>query len=112
MRVHLEPGGVLVLDYEEQYRGEDEWQRWLAEKGPTLPEPAAAPHLHPSADGAEIGLRARLVDVAEDGRETVRLTPAVDWCAEVRGESHLPDCPVPLPAGPDESTLLPTEAAR
>jgi hypothetical protein len=79
IRAHLEPGGVLVMDYEEQYRGEDDWRRWLAEKGPSLPEPAAAPHLHPSADGGEIGLRARLVEVDPQTRVVTLEMRAQRW---------------------------------
>jgi len=79
IRTHLEPGGVLVMDYEEQYRSEEEWRRWLARKGPSLPEPDAAPDLHPSADGGEIGLRARVMEVDSRTRVVTLEMRAQRW---------------------------------
>ena len=79
IRAHLEPGGVLVMDYEEQTHGDEDWQRWLAEKASNLPEPAAAPRLHPSADGGEIGLRSRLVAVDPRARVVTLEMRAQRW---------------------------------
>jgi SAM-dependent methyltransferase len=63
MRGHLEPGGVLVMDYESRSAGEPEWRQWAEGKLASLPEPSIAPELVPAADGSEIGLRARIVDI-------------------------------------------------
>jgi hypothetical protein len=79
IRAHLEPGGVLVMDYEEYYRTEEEWRRWLAEKGPSLPEPVVLPDLQPSADGGEIGLRSRLVEVDPRARVVTLEMRAQRW---------------------------------
>lgn len=69
---------MLVMDYRD-VSGEDDWRRWLARKGPSLPEPDAAPDLHPSAGGGEIGLRARLVEVDPRTRVLTREIRAQRW---------------------------------
>ena len=79
IRAHLEPGGVLVMDYRAEDDGEEEWRRWLAKKGPSLPEPAAAPELHPSVEGGEIGIRSRIVAVDPQARVVTREMRAQRW---------------------------------
>jgi SAM-dependent methyltransferase len=79
MRAHLEPDGVLVMDYEARSTGEQEWQRWADRKLASLPEPPAAPDLVPAADGSEIGLRARLIDIDLTARVVTSEMRAQRW---------------------------------
>jgi hypothetical protein len=61
---HLEPGGTLLLDAEVPYADSMHWKYWLREERTSLPEPEARPRQRKlAADGAEYGLRSRLLDV-------------------------------------------------
>jgi SAM-dependent methyltransferase len=61
---HLEPGGTLLLDAEVPYADSMHWKYWLRVERASLPEPEARPRQRkPAADGAEYGLRSRLLDV-------------------------------------------------
>ena len=82
MHAHLEPGGVLVLDYESRSAGRvghREWRQWADRKRASLPEPPAAPDLVPAADGSEIGLRARIVDIDLAARVVTSEMRAQRW---------------------------------
>jgi SAM-dependent methyltransferase len=61
---YLEPGGTLLLDIEVPYADPAQWRYWLKESRASLPEVAQPPggrRLAP--DGAEYGLRSRVVDL-------------------------------------------------
>jgi SAM-dependent methyltransferase len=61
---HLEPGGTLVLDHEVPYADAGRWPRWTREERGALPEPWPPPReRRVAADGAEYGLRVRLLDL-------------------------------------------------
>ena len=60
----LEPGGTLLLDVEVPYADSRHWKYWPAEARTTLPEPESEPEKREvAADGAEYGLRSRLLAV-------------------------------------------------
>ena len=59
---HLEPGGTLLLDTEVPYADSMHWRFWLKEERASLPEAAERPDKRrPGSDGAEYGLRSRVV---------------------------------------------------
>jgi SAM-dependent methyltransferase len=61
---HLEPGGTLLLDAEVPYADPMHWKYWLKDERVSLPEPEARPRQRKrAADGAEYGLRSRLLSV-------------------------------------------------
>jgi SAM-dependent methyltransferase len=61
---HLEPGGVLVLENYLPYGNANEWQYWVKDKRRQLPEAWPPPgERRRASDGAEYGLRMRIVDV-------------------------------------------------
>ncbi len=61
---HLEPGGRLFLDKEMPYADARQWKYWQKEARASLPETAASPReLRRTSDGAEIGLRSRILEV-------------------------------------------------
>jgi hypothetical protein len=60
-RAALEPGGMLVLDVELPYSYARHWPYWL--KGAALPEEWREPERRRMADGSEIALWTRVVDL-------------------------------------------------
>jgi len=61
---HLEPGGVLALDNEVPYSYERQWRYWLKANRRELPAPWSDPgERRRAADGSELALRTRLVDL-------------------------------------------------
>jgi SAM-dependent methyltransferase len=61
---HLEPGGTLLVDIEVPYADRQLWPYWLKSERASLPEPSGKPqNLRPASDGAELGLRSRVVDL-------------------------------------------------
>jgi SAM-dependent methyltransferase len=61
---YLEPGGTLLLDIEVPYADTRLWRYWLREDRQTLPEPPEPPRERRRAsDGAEYGLRSRVVQL-------------------------------------------------
>jgi SAM-dependent methyltransferase len=60
---HLEPGGLLVFDHDPPYTDRDGWLLWLPEERSKLPGQWPAPHLRPTADGSELAMVARVVDI-------------------------------------------------
>jgi SAM-dependent methyltransferase len=61
---HLEPGGTLVLDIEVPYANTRHWALWPKASRVALPEPASAPRSRSrAADGSELGLSARVVEL-------------------------------------------------
>jgi len=87
MRAHLEPGGVLVIDYrcgnpggpESRSAAEPKWREWADRKLASLPEPRVAPELVPAADGSEIGLHTRIVDIDLAARVMTSEVHAQRW---------------------------------
>jgi SAM-dependent methyltransferase len=60
----LEVGGRLVLDHEVPYANAKQWRYWLADERRSLPEPATPPSARRrTADGAELGLQSRTVEL-------------------------------------------------
>jgi len=59
----LEPGGLLVLDVELPYAYTRHWPYWLKDGRAALPEPWREPERRVAADGAELALRTRVVDL-------------------------------------------------
>jgi SAM-dependent methyltransferase len=60
---HLEPGGTLVLDNEVPYAAAG-WEYWARDKRPELPRPwRTKGDRRTAADGSEIELRSRLVEL-------------------------------------------------
>jgi SAM-dependent methyltransferase len=62
----LEPGGTLVLDNENPYAGGSPWSYWRAEERAELPrpwEPLEEAERRRAADGTELALQARTVDL-------------------------------------------------
>ena len=61
---HLEPGGLLVLDNEVPYAQAHYWPYWLKEGRKELPRPwSDKTDRRTAADGTELELRGRIVDV-------------------------------------------------
>jgi hypothetical protein len=61
---YLEPGGTLLLDIEVPYADARLWRYWLREDRDTLPEPPEPPReRRRGSDGAEYGLRSRVVQL-------------------------------------------------
>lgn len=61
---HLEPGGFLLLDNEVPYADPGQWSYWPKEKRSELPRPWPEPGgRRRGSDGAEYGLRSRLVEL-------------------------------------------------
>jgi SAM-dependent methyltransferase len=62
----LEPGGTLVLDNENPYAGGSPWRLWEAEGREGIPrewEPLEQAERRRTADGSELALQARVVDL-------------------------------------------------
>jgi len=62
-RDHLRPGGALVLDTHLPYSDGRTWQYWLAGNRHALPEPPPPARPRAAADGCELDLSARVVDL-------------------------------------------------
>jgi SAM-dependent methyltransferase len=61
---HLLPGGVLVLDHYVPYENAHRWSYWPRERRRELPERKPPPESgRRAADGSELALQARLVDL-------------------------------------------------
>jgi SAM-dependent methyltransferase len=61
---YLEPDGTLLLDIEVPYADAGQWRCWLKEERKALPEAAQPPReRRAAADGSELALRSRLVDL-------------------------------------------------
>ena len=64
LRDHLVPGGTLLVDIEVPYADSDQWPYWLKDGRDSLPE-AHQPNRErrPTADGSELSLSTRIVDL-------------------------------------------------
>jgi SAM-dependent methyltransferase len=77
---HLEPGGTLVLDKEMPYADARQWKYWLKGERASLPETAASPReRRRTSDGAEIGLRSRILEVDSLNQHVVYEMRAERW---------------------------------
>ena len=88
---HLAPGGVLVFSHELPYADAEEWPYWLPEARRRLPQawPATGDRRR-AADGDELELRVRLVDLDPlEQRHTLQIRAAL-WRAgqRVAEEEH------------------------
>jgi hypothetical protein len=88
---HLAPGGMLVFDHELPYHDANQWQHWLPEKRKMLPDAASDSGMRKrAADGDEIELRGRLVDLDPlEQRLTMEILPRL-WRGEdlIAEEAH------------------------
>jgi SAM-dependent methyltransferase len=79
-REHLEPGGTLLLDIEVPYADARLWEYWPAEGRRALPEASEAPRDRKRAsDGAEYGLRSRVVELDPLGQRVTLEMRAELW---------------------------------
>jgi SAM-dependent methyltransferase len=77
---HLEPGGTLLLDIEVPYADARLWEYWPAEGRRALPEASEAPRDRKRAsDGAEYGLRSRVVELDPLGQRVTLEMRAELW---------------------------------
>jgi SAM-dependent methyltransferase len=62
---HLEPGGLLVFNHDPPYAGgsQGSWRYWIAEGRNELPEPWPDREPRPLADGSELVMKIRVVDI-------------------------------------------------
>ncbi|MCI0578070.1 MAG: class I SAM-dependent methyltransferase [Chloroflexi bacterium] len=60
---HLEPGGLLVFDHDPAYNDRDGWLLWLREEREKLPGPWPNRQPRPMADGGELVMKIRTVDI-------------------------------------------------
>ena len=61
---HLEPGGTLLVDTEMPYADARQWKYWPKKERASLPETAELPReRRRMADGSELGLRSRLLEI-------------------------------------------------
>ena len=68
---HLEPGGTLVLDNEPPYASPRQWRYWPREERRALPEPPEPPQeRRRTADGSELALRSRIVELDPLAQQT------------------------------------------
>ena len=82
---HLEPGGTLVLDNEVPYAGGD-WPYWRSSERQALPRPwRDRGDRRTMADGSDLELRSRLVDVDPLAQRVTMDMRALHW----RGEELL-----------------------
>jgi SAM-dependent methyltransferase len=79
-RDHLRPGGALVMDTHLPYRDARTWQYWLTGSRRALPE-APPPPSRPraAADGSELDLSARVVDLDPLAQVITREMRARRW---------------------------------
>jgi len=74
---HLEPGGLLALDYEVEEFDAEWWRTWRPT--PRDPSPPAAPGRRLGPDGFEYALRHRVVAVDDETRRVAREIQAWQW---------------------------------
>jgi SAM-dependent methyltransferase len=74
---HLEPGGLVALDYEVEEFDAESWRRWQ----PAAPDPAppAPADRRLGPDGFEYALRHRVVAVDHDTKQMTREMQAWQW---------------------------------
>ena len=92
LRDHLEPGGTLVLDNEVPYNYTGDWPFWLASKRKELPEDFGEPRpRRMGSDGAEYGLRSRLIDLDPLNQRATYEMRAEKWLdgTLIEEEKHL-----------------------
>jgi len=86
----LEPGGLLVLDFELPYSDPEGWSYWTAEGRRALPQSFDEPEWRTGSDGAEYAFRSRTVELDP---LTQRLTMQVEASMRrgdgVRDETYL-----------------------
>jgi SAM-dependent methyltransferase len=95
-RLHdlLEPGGTLLLDIEVPYADERLWRRWPRDARGELPEPPEpVGERRAASDGAEYGLRSRIVALDPLTQRVTYAIHAERWRDGVREaeEDHLLD---------------------
>jgi len=100
-RDHLRPGGALVMDTHLPYRDARTWQYWLKDNRRGLPEaPLPPPRPRAAADGSELDLSARVVDLDPFAQVITTSPPVAGRAPASRREP-------PLQGGPDfRSELL------
>jgi SAM-dependent methyltransferase len=79
---HLEPGGTLVVDNEAPYADPWLWQHWLKEKRAELQRPRRVPEpdeRRRAADGSELALQGRLLDLDPLAQLATREMRAFRW---------------------------------
>ena len=77
---HLRPGGALVINTDMPYSDERTWQYWLAGNRCSLPEPPEpAAGRRAAADGSELELSARVIDLDPLGQVITREMRARRW---------------------------------
>jgi hypothetical protein len=77
---HLAPGGTLVFSHELPYQAIDQWPYWLPERRNELPNAWPASGMRErAADGDEIELRGRLVDLDPLEQRETRGMRALLW---------------------------------
>jgi SAM-dependent methyltransferase len=77
---HLEPGGALLLDKEMPYADARGWMYWLKQERASLPEEAQPPsERRRVADGSELGLHARLLDLDPLSQHAIYEMRAERW---------------------------------
>jgi SAM-dependent methyltransferase len=89
MLEHLEPGGLLALDYEREEFDADALRSWRPATPDSTPPPPEDRRLAP--DGFEYALRHRLVSVDVDARQVTREMQAWQWAPDgtvVAHETH------------------------
>ena len=74
---HLEPDGLLALDYEVEEIDAERWRRW--EPRPLDPSPPTPADRRLAPDGFEYALRHRFVAVDPDARQVTREMQAWQW---------------------------------
>jgi len=76
----LESGGTLLLDKEMPYADARQWTYWLKKERASLPEAAASPReRRRTSDGAELGLRSRVLEVDPLNQHVVYEMRAERW---------------------------------
>jgi SAM-dependent methyltransferase len=86
----LEPGGLLVLDFELPYSDAEGWSYWTAEGRRALPESFDEPEWRTGSDGAEYAFRSRTVELDPlTQRLTMQVEASMRRGDEVRDETYL-----------------------
>jgi len=78
-RDHLRPGGALVMDAHLPYKDGRTWQYWLAGNRRALPEQPPPARPRAAADGSELDLSARVVDLDPLAQVITREMRARRW---------------------------------
>ncbi len=76
---HLRPGGALVMDAHLPYKDGRTWQYWLAGNRRALPEQPPPTRPRAAADGSELDLSARVVDLDPLAQVITREMRARRW---------------------------------